>query len=178
MRIAWAVWLCQLYYCPRLGIALVHLNYRSNADISQSGLTNGLCRAVNQLEEALKLDARLLGRFLSDRRVAANILLQLDTLWMSQSSHTYKQSGASPALKYLEEKLRMLEHLRDVNLPGMCSMLFQYWTEVGSPSMGERWLRRAANGETYEDVAKGTFFCSASSQYKKAAQQMLTQWDS
>jgi hypothetical protein len=54
-------------------------------------------------------------------------------------------------------------------------MLFQYWTEIGSPGIGEEWLRRAADGETYEDVASGTRFYSMSIQYKTMAQQMLDQ---
>lgn len=161
----------------RLAIVLVHLNYKGNADISQNGLSDGLKKALEQLERALTLDARAGGKFLIDRRVAATILLQLDTLWLSQSSYTYKRFGAVTALKYLEDKLKLLKHLGGVNLPGLCAMLFQYSTETGSPGIGEDWLRRAAKGETYEDVARGTRFYSASSQYKQKAQQMLSQWE-
>lgn len=160
----------------KLALLLVHFNYRGNADISQKGLSEtGLERAVKELEEALNIDASLEGQLLSDRRLAADVLLCLDSLWLAQSSHLYKRLGALTALQYLQNKWKSLEHLGSINLPGVCSMLFQYWTEIGNPGIGEDWLRRAADGETFEDVAKGTRFCSASSQYKKIAQEMLAQ---
>lgn len=160
----------------KLAMLLVQFNYRDNADISQNGLSRGLDRAVKELEKALKIDAATKGHFLSDRRLAAEVLLCLDSLWMAQSSHLYKRLGALSALIYLKDKPKLIEHLGSTNLPGVCAMLFHYWTETGSPGVGEDWLRRGARGETYEDVASGTRFCSASSQYKKKAQQMLTQW--
>lgn len=160
----------------RLALVLVSLYYRNNADISQNGLSEELERAVEQLEEALKLDARVGGKFLSDRRVAATILLPLDTLWTSQSLNTYTRLGSLSVVKYLQDRVKLLEYLGGVNLPGVCSMLYLHWSEVGSPSIGEGWLKRAVNGETYEDVAREMFFCSASLQYKKKAQEMLTQW--
>src|ERR1051326_268779 len=160
----------------KLAMLLVQFNYRDNADISRNGLSKGLDRAVRELEEALKIDAHTKGRFLSDRKLAADILLCLDSLWLAQSSHLYKRLGALTALRYLKDKPKLMEHLGSINLPGVCAMLFQYWTETGSPGIGEDWLRRAANGETYEDVARGTAFSSAALQYKKTAQQMLTQW--
>lgn len=159
----------------RLGIALVQLNYKNNGEISQNGLSNGLARAVEHLEHALKIDANDEGSFLRDRRVAATVLLQLDTLWLAESSHQYKLYGAISALKYVSSKVKLLEHLGGIYLPGVCAVLFQYWTETGSPGIGEEWLRRAAQAETFDDVASGTFFCSTSSQYKNSARQMLNQ---
>ena len=105
----------------------------------------------------MKLDAAARGQLLKDRRLAAEILLCLDSLWLAQSSYRYKRFGASGALGYLQDKPKLFEHI-GVNLPGLCAMLFQYWTEVGSLATGEQWLRRATNGETFEDVASGTRF--------------------
>ncbi len=159
----------------RLAMLLVQFNYRDNATISKNGLSADLDRAVKELEEAIKIDASIGGELLKDRRLAAEILLCLDSLWLAQSSYRYKRFGASGALGYLQDKPKLLEHLDDINLPGLCAMLFQYWTEVGSPTIGDQWLRRAASAETFEDVASGTQFCAQSTHCKRMAQQMLNQ---
>jgi hypothetical protein len=159
----------------KLAMLLVQFNYQDNSTISKSGLSTELARAVKELEETLKLDAAARGQLLKDRRLTAEILLCLDSLWLAQSSYRYKRFGASGALGYLQDKPKLFEHIGDVNLPGLCAMLFQYWTEVGSPATGEQWLRRAANGETFEDVASGTRFCIQSTHYKGMAQRMLSQ---
>jgi hypothetical protein len=161
----------------KLAMLLVQFNYQDNSTISKSGLSTGLARAVKELEESLKIDAAAQGELLKDRRLAAEILLCLDSLWLAQSSYRYKRFGASGALGYLQDKPKLFEHLVGIDLPGLCAMLFQYWTEVGSPAIGEQWLRRAANGETFEDVASGTRFCIQSAHFKGMAQRMLSQRD-
>ena len=158
-----------------LALLLVEFNYQNNSDISQKGFSSPLKRAATELEKALKIDASANGQFLSDRKLAATILLCLDTLWLAKSSYIYKQSGAAAALKYLQDKSKLLEYLDGICLPGICAMLFQYWTEVGNSGIGEHYLRRSANGETFEDVASGTRFYVLSAHYKRTAQQMLTQ---
>jgi hypothetical protein len=159
----------------KLAMILVQLNYQDNSTISKNGLSSGLTRAVKELEETLTIDAAAQGQLLKDRRLAAEILLCLDSLWLAQSSYRYKQLGASGALGYLQDKPKLFEHFGGVNLPGLCAMLFQYWTEVGSPGIGKEWLRRAANGETFEDVVSGSRFCIQSTHYKRMAQQMWSQ---
>jgi hypothetical protein len=166
----------------RLGIALLYLHFRDPVEIAEAGLSKfpDLSRAVEELETSLALDAQVEEKMFAERDVASNVLLPLDTLWMYESIHVEKQAGPKKAIEYLEAKMRLLEPLGDVNLPGTCSMLhthyMSYLESQADPSTysfhkAEDWLDRAVNGETYEDVAKGTRFCAASIHYKKKAEE-------
>lgn len=166
----------------RLGIALVYLHFRDPVEIAEAGLSKfpDLSRAVDELETSLALDAQVEEKMFTERDVASNVLLPLDTLWIYESIHVEKQSGPKKAIEYLEAKMRLLEPLGNVNLPGACSMLhthyMSYLESQANPSTyslqkAEDWLNRAVNGETYEDVAKGTRFYAASLHYKKKAEE-------
>jgi hypothetical protein len=150
-----------------------------------SGLSNfyGLNRAIEELEKSLMLDTQIEEKMFNDRTVASVAFLPLDTIWMCQSMFIEKQSGVRNVIDYLESKMRLLDYLGDVNLPGTCFMLYthymHYLESETDPSTyyfhrADDWLKRAANRETYEDVAKGTMFCIASLHYKKQAQEKLT----
>ena len=166
----------------RLGLTLLYLYFRDPVEIAESGLSEypDLKRAVEELETALDLETKVQEKMFTDRNIASAALLPLDTIWMYQSMQINQQSGPQHAVNYLESKVKLLDQLGGVNLPGTCSMLHTHYLSClesqSSPSSydsfkADDFLNRAASGETYEDVAAGTRFCIASSHYKKKAQE-------
>lgn len=166
----------------RLGLTLLQLYICDPVEIAASGLHKrpDLERAVNEMEKALELEAKVQEKMFTDRAIASAVLLPLDTIWMYQSMYTDQMLGPEQAVKYLESKMEILDPLGGVNLPGTCFMLHTHYLsclESQSPPSSydsfkaDQYLEKAVNGEAYEDVAAGTTFCVASSHYKKKAQE-------
>jgi hypothetical protein len=170
--------------CHRLlGAVLFTQNFRDPADIARSGLSSfpGLSKSIAEQEKALELDARIGGKFFGDRSIASEVLLRLDTVWSYESFHIDQRSGALQAAKYLEEKLKLLNYLGGVDLPATCFALYLHYSDqkLGQSmyyfSTALDWLKRAPQGEAYEDVAQGSMFGSAALHAKKQAQERQRQ---
>lgn len=170
--------------CHRLlGAVLFTQNFCNPVEIGKSGLSSfpGLNKAVAEQEKALELDARIGGKFFSDRAIASEVLLRLDTVWSYESFHIDQQSGASEAAKYLEAKLKLLDYLGGIKLPGTCFALFMHYSdqELGSSeyyfAMALNWLQHAANAESFDDAASGLFY-SAALEWKRKAKEQLAQF--
>src|SRR5436305_5911222 len=119
----------------RLGVTLLYLHFHDPVDIANSGLLSlpNLNGAIEELELSLALDTKLEKKTFTDRSVAAVVLLPLDTIWMYQTMFLEKQAGVRGAIDYLESKLKLLDYLGGVNLPGVCFILhMNYMTYLQS----------------------------------------------
>ena len=111
-----------------------------------------LHRTLTELERALLQDSQTGGLVFKDRLEQSLFLPKLDFIWSWQAVHLKKTHGPRSAVSYLEGKIRMLDYLGEVNLPGTSFHLGRYNIESDNRDVGVEWLRRTLTAEDYGDV--------------------------
>jgi len=109
-----------------------------------------LAKGVTHLERAIELDA-LIGNFVFGNKENQADLLKLDVVWGSQARYIKGNYGIEPAISYIVEKIKLIQHLH-VLLPDLFYSFGMCYAEANDVDSAMTMFRAAINAEDYGDV--------------------------
>jgi tetratricopeptide (TPR) repeat protein len=109
-----------------------------------------LARGVLELEKAVTLDSEI-GNHVFGNKEQQSDLRKLDVVWGFQSRFIKEHYGIEPALSYIVEKIKLIQHLR-VLLPDLFYSFGCIYAEAGDMASAIDMLRVATKAEDYGDV--------------------------
>jgi tetratricopeptide (TPR) repeat protein len=110
-------------------------------------------RAIAEAELALRLDAHAeTSELKSERSAQARILPELDVLWRFHARYLKDTFSNERKLSYIQEKLKLIEYIEGLYLPGMCLSLADYYYDTHNPELAHEWLQKCIKAEDYSDV--------------------------
>lgn len=124
-----------------------------------------LARGVLELEKAVTLDSQI-GNHVFGNKEQQSDLLKLDVVWGFQSRFIKERYGIEPAIAYIIEKIKLIQHLR-ILLPDLFYSFGCFYAEAGDVSSAIDMLRVATKAEDYGDVLDHEYWTYRTAQVAK-----------
>ncbi|HXG64847.1 MAG TPA: CFI-box-CTERM domain-containing protein [Blastocatellia bacterium] len=99
----------------------------------------------------------------------------LDYIWQFQGVYIQDAYGLEKKFSYLQDKMKKLEYLGEVVLPGISSSLGHYYLDSNNTELAIEWFGRAANAYDYGDILgnRGTLMVQIAQENKRTSRDTL-----